>query len=89
MEITNTDWTTFYIDESLIPQSILEQVGSMAIPIELYNLQQEKARLEEVTPPSDEYLLNWARENCPESLNMRENMRRLVEVNTLIVQFQP
>lgn len=88
MEITTENWT-FYIDDTLIPRSIMEQVWKLTVPIELYNLQQEKGRLEEVTPPSDEYLLNWSRENCPDSLNMRENMRRLDEVNTLIDQYQP
>lgn len=88
MEITTPNWT-FYIDESLIPPAIFAEVGKLTVPIELYNLQQEKAHLEAIPRIDDAYLLEWARENCPESLNMRENMRRLNEVNDLISQYKP
>ncbi len=88
MEITNSNWTTFYIDESLIPPSIMAQVGALAMPIELYNLQQEKARLEAIPRIDDAYLLEWARVNCPEVSAQEANDKNLLDITTRINSWQ-
>ena len=99
MEITNTNWH-FYVDDMelyrLAQSNGIEiddmpysMVASLAIPYEVYNLQQEKDRLEAINPPTDEYLIQWAKENCPESLNMREINKRIDEINELLTKIKP
>lgn len=87
MEITTENWT-FYIDESLIPKEVFQKVAQLTVPIELYNLQKEKARLEGIPRVTDEYLLEWARINCPEVSAQEANDKNLLDITTRINSWQ-
>jgi len=97
MEITNTNWH-FYVDDIqlyelaqskgiAIDDMPYSMVASLAIPYDLYTLLQEKARLETIQAPTDEYLIQWAKENCQEFQGFIYNQSLLNEVRDRLSQY--
>jgi hypothetical protein len=86
MKIIN-DNGEFYIPDSVVTSSTtVTELANLAVPYEVYELQEELARLKSIQYPTDEQLIAYAKQFSPDITSYNEAQSRIEQINNQLAQ---